>query len=85
MDVKKKASMHSKVNEYIQRAEDLKRIIYAKGDGGSEGQLQSYQKMRMANSTELSMLNVRFFCNVISHSKNLYPVCFLKSDLFSEF
>jgi hypothetical protein len=64
MDVKKKASMHSKVNEYIRRAEDLKRIIYAKGEGGGGGQLQSYQKIRL-DSTELSMLNVRFFCNNI--------------------
>jgi hypothetical protein len=57
MDVKKNASMHSKVNEYIRRAEDLKKIIYAKeGD-----QLQSYQKMRILDSDELSMWNVRFF------------------------
>jgi hypothetical protein len=57
MDVKKNASVHSKVNEYIRRAEDLKRIIYATGGG----QLQSYQKMRMLDSDELSMWDVKFF------------------------
>jgi hypothetical protein len=61
MDVKKKASMQSKVNEYIKRAEDLKRIIYDKGDSGAGGQLQTYQKMRRLEATELSMLNVMFF------------------------
>jgi hypothetical protein len=60
MDVKKKAAMHGKVNEYIKRAEDLKRIIYAKGDSGAGSQLQSYQKMRRMDDTELSMLNVMF-------------------------
>jgi hypothetical protein len=63
MDAKKKASMHSKVHEYIRRAEDLKRIIYGKGDSGAGGQLQSYQKLRRLDATELSMLNVIFFCN----------------------
>jgi hypothetical protein len=51
MDVKKKSLMRSKVNEYIRRAEDLKRIIYAK----EGGQLQSYEKIRILNSAELSM------------------------------
>lgn len=64
MDVKKKAAMRSKVNEYIKRAEDLKRIIYAKEDSGVGGQLQTYEKIRL-DATELSMLNVMFFYNNI--------------------
>ncbi|PNF34892.1 hypothetical protein B7P43_G01415 [Cryptotermes secundus] len=55
MDVKKKAAMRSKVNEYIKRAEDLKRIIYAKEDSGAGGQLQTYEKIRL-DATELSQL-----------------------------
>ena len=55
VDVKKKASMCSKVNEYIRRAEDLKRIVYATEDAGNENQIQNYQKMRKLDSDELRM------------------------------
>lgn len=53
MDVKKKASMHSKVNEYIKRAEDLKKIVYATEDAGNGSQIQNYQKVRTLNCDEL--------------------------------
>jgi hypothetical protein len=55
VDVKKKAAMRSKVNEYIRRAEDLKRIVYAKEEPGAGGQLQNYQKMGTLDFTELCM------------------------------
>jgi hypothetical protein len=62
VDVKKKAAMRSKVNEYITRAEDLKRIVYAKEEAGVE-QLQNQQKIRRLDFTELSMYDISFFCN----------------------
>ena len=55
MDVKKKASLCSRVSEYISRAEDLKRIVYATEDAGNESQIQNYQKMRKLDSNELRM------------------------------
>jgi len=55
VDVKKKASLCSKVNEYIRRAEDLKRIVYATEDARSESQIQNYPKMRKLDSDELRM------------------------------
>ncbi|KDR19557.1 serine/threonine-protein kinase ULK3-like isoform X2 [Zootermopsis nevadensis] len=56
VDVNKKAAMRSKVNEYIRRAEDLKRIVYAKEEPGVGEQLQSYQKMGTIDFTELCHL-----------------------------
>jgi len=55
VDVKKKASLCSRVSEYISRAEDLKRIVYATEDAGNESQIQNYQKMRKLDSNELRM------------------------------
>lgn len=55
MDVNKKAAMRSKVNEYIRRAEDLKRIVYAKEEPVVGEQLQSYHKMGTIDFTELCM------------------------------
>jgi len=56
VDVKKKASLCSKVNEYLRRAEDLKRIVYATEDDRNESQIQNYQKMRKLDSDELRYL-----------------------------
>jgi hypothetical protein len=55
VDVKKKASLFSKVNEYIKRAEDLKSIVYTTEDAGNGSQIQNYQKMRKLDSDELRM------------------------------
>jgi hypothetical protein len=54
VDVKKKAAIHSKVNEYIRRAEDLKRIVYAKEEPGVGGQLRNDHKMGTLDVAELS-------------------------------
>ena len=55
VDVKKKASLCSKVDEYIRRAEDLKMIVYATEDARNESQIQNYPKMRKFDSDELRM------------------------------
>jgi hypothetical protein len=55
VDVKKKASLRSKVNEYIKRAEALKSIVYATEDAGIGSQVQNNQKMRKLDSDELRM------------------------------
>jgi hypothetical protein len=55
VDVKKKASLCSKVNEYIKRAEDLRSILYATEDAGIGSQVQNYQKIRKLDSDELRM------------------------------
>jgi hypothetical protein len=55
VDAKKKASLRSKVNEYIQRAEDLKSILYGTEDAGIGSQVQNNQKIRKLDSDELCM------------------------------
>jgi hypothetical protein len=53
VDVKKKASMRSKVNEYIRRAEDLKKMVFATEDDGNGGHIQNYHKIRKSDCNEL--------------------------------
>jgi hypothetical protein len=55
VDVKKKASMCSKVNEYIKRAEDLKKIVYATEGARNGSQVQNYQRVRKSDRVELRM------------------------------
>lgn len=47
--------MRNKVNEYIRRAEELKRLVYAKEEPGVRGQLQNCQKMGTGDFAELCM------------------------------
>ncbi|XP_069695812.1 serine/threonine-protein kinase ULK3 isoform X2 [Periplaneta americana] len=44
VDANKRAALRTRVNDYIKRAEDLKKIVYAKKGSGTEQQLHNQQK-----------------------------------------
>ncbi|KAJ9601515.1 hypothetical protein L9F63_000354 [Diploptera punctata] len=58
-DSKKKAVMEGKVNEYIRRAEDLKKMLYSEENGGIEEKLKTQLDIRKSNFTELCNLSNR--------------------------